>query len=65
MSSAGKFKIDVWRGGYPVWCDLTLDGRWVGKVSHSELRDLAHAVEQAMREARQELRRMGVTEDEV
>lgn len=51
MSSAGRFVIDVWIGGYPVWCGLKYEGVEIARFSHKELRDLEYAVTKAMREA--------------
>lgn len=55
MSVAGNFKIDVWKGGHPVWCEVKYLGEVICKLHHSELRDLEYAVTKAMREAREEL----------
>lgn len=55
MSQAGNFKIDVWRGGYPVWCVIRYGGEEVAQIHHGELSDLRYAVEKAMQQARQAL----------
>lgn len=55
MSKAGNFEIEVWRGGYPVWCVVSHHGVERFRISHTELRDLQYTVEKAMREARLEL----------
>jgi hypothetical protein len=56
MAAAGKFSINVWRGGHPVWCVLSYDGQEIAQLHHSDLRDLRYAVKQAMREVRKVLR---------
>lgn len=54
MSSAGNFKIEVWKGGYPVWCVIKHGNSQV-KIPHYELSDLKYAVDKAMQEAHEEL----------
>ena len=55
MPNAGPFKIDVWRGGYPVWCELYFGDNFCAKFTHRELADLRHVVDRAMAEARANL----------
>ena len=51
MSKAGNFEIDVWKGGYPVWCHLKYEGKDVKiSLSHNELSDLHYVVTKAMQE---------------
>jgi|KBSSwiStaDraftv2_1062776.scaffolds.fasta_scaffold624700_2 hypothetical protein len=64
MAIGGKFKIDVSRGGYPVWCTLFYEGKEITRLHHSDLRDLRYAAKQAMREARQQLRKGSPSEPE-
>jgi hypothetical protein len=56
MSTAGRVKIEVWKGGYPVWCRLNVDGKEIASFHHNELSDLRYAVEKAMQEAVAQLR---------
>lgn len=59
MAKAGEFEIKVWTGGHPIWAELYYEGQRLPHNFNSlELRDLAHAVEQARIEARHEARRM-------
>lgn len=55
MSKAGKIEITVDRGGYPAWCRLTIDGKQVAILSHSEIGDLIYAARKAAAEARSAL----------
>lgn len=55
MSSAGNFKINVWRGGYPVVCEISYEGEEICRIHHTELSDLKYAVKKAMQQARSEL----------
>ena len=54
MSSAGNWKIDVARGGYPVWCVLRYSDREI-QVRHTDLQDLRYAAERAIKECRDAL----------
>lgn len=63
MSKAGEFHIDVWQGGYPVWCVINYRGERLAQISHKELRDLRYAASKAMREAKERLN--GTDKDEV
>ena len=50
----GDFNLSVWKGGYPVWVEITYGGNTF-KMRHDELRYLKFAVEEAMAQARREL----------
>jgi hypothetical protein len=51
MSIAGNFKINVWQGGYPVWCVISYGDKELAQLRHTELRDLEYAVRRAIVEA--------------
>lgn len=53
MSAGGKFTINVWQGGYPVWCELLYEGEKIKQFDSYELRDLEFACERARKEAAQ------------
>lgn len=58
MSKAGKFEIKVSSGGHPIWARLSYGEESLGQSFNAlELADLAHAVERARVEARNEARR--------
>jgi hypothetical protein len=40
--SAGKFSVECDDGQYPVHVRITVDGREIAEVPHSELADLLH-----------------------
>lgn len=62
MATAGKFELKV-TGPYPVFASLLFEGEVVVfGIHHSELRDLQHVVETAMRDARV---RLGKDADQV
>lgn len=50
-----RIEVDVWKGGYPVWCHLKIDGVEVASFHHEELADVAYELKRAMRDARVEL----------
>lgn len=50
MSRAGNFEIDVWVGGWPVWCELTYEGQRL-KFTDTELSDLIYAARKARAQA--------------
>lgn len=52
---AGDFMINIWEGGYPVWCELKQGGQLLCKLRHSDLRDLEYTVNRAMKAAKSEL----------
>lgn len=52
MSNAGDWKIDTWKGGYPVWCEISYGDSKFVKIRHTELRDLEYAVRRAILECR-------------
>ncbi len=53
MSKAGEFEIDVWQGGWPIWCVISRQGERLTQVDARHLPDLAYAVERARIEARE------------
>jgi len=55
MSKAGNIEIDVWVGGYPVWCHISYRGAEKFSIHHNELSDLLYATQKAMKEAKLEL----------
>lgn len=56
MSNAGKWKLTHWKGGYPVWCQLSYgDVEVVVTIHHKDLRDLQYVVDRAIKECRDEL----------
>lgn len=59
MSSAGKWTIEVTQS-YPVWCliryhDPGREAREINLIRHNDLRDLAYAIERAIKQARDNL----------
>lgn len=50
----GKFDVDVWSGGHPVWCHLAYGGV-VMRIDHRDLRDLEYAVRRMLRKAEDSL----------
>lgn len=44
----GKFEVDVWEGGHPVWCYLEINGDTI-RIDHRDLRDLEYAVRRMIR----------------
>jgi hypothetical protein len=55
MTLRRDIKMTVSLGGYPVWCQLHIDGVQVASLHHEDLTDLKHEVTRAMRDARNEL----------
>ena len=50
----GNFKIEVWEGGYPIWCELAY-GDNIFKMHHKDLSDLKYAVESMIKLAKNAL----------
>ena len=44
--SAGRFEATAWEGGYPVWCQVNVDGKEaIGHIHHREIKDLIYALQ--------------------
>lgn len=52
MSKAGDWEFNVWRGGYPAWCEIFYNGKKLAQIRHTELHDIKYAAERAINEAR-------------
>jgi hypothetical protein len=50
MSKAGNFEIDVWKGGWPVWCVVKYGDKEF-QIRDTELSDMVYAATKAMEEA--------------
>jgi hypothetical protein len=60
---AGKFDIDLWLSGYPIWATLTVDGDHQFQFLADDLDDLQHIAAKAIRKVaehkEEEKRRLG------
>lgn len=60
---AGRFEIDVWEHGSPIWCIIYIDGQEVRQVEALDLPDLAHVIDRARAVSRQKLAMQGRREE--
>jgi hypothetical protein len=53
---AGRFEIEAWTNGHPMWSKITYEGKEVlHGLHHNELRDLAYVIERMTAAIRREL----------
>lgn len=52
---AGKFQIEAWTDGHPMWMNLSYEGGGHEvqiRFRHNELKDLAHAIDRMLKQGR-------------